>query len=168
MGWDADYSSIYYNGPDFGEQGFLDEDAAYGYEMEVQYADMMPPFDRENVDMFREMYETPVPEGTPTGFEEWSNQVDREVTYLDGVRTIIHTPRNPKYVDEFNCALMYFHGGAGIVGTADSEAKAVDVFTVNTGCTIFNVDYRRAPENPAPAGMEDGYKAYNYLWENSY
>jgi acetyl esterase len=55
--------------------------------------------------------------------------------------------------DDFSCGLMYFHTGAGILGTADSEATAVDRFTVETGCTIFNVDYRRAPENPAPAGF---------------
>lgn len=62
---------------------------------------------------------------------------------------------------------MYFHTGAGIIGTPESEGNAVDRFAVETGCTIFNVDYRRAPEDPAPAGFEDGYNAYVSLYENA-
>jgi acetyl esterase/lipase len=64
----------------------------------------------------------------------------------------MHAPKNKRY-EELNCGLMYFHGGGGMVGKPEDEAKFVDRFAVETGCTIFNTAYRLAPENPAPAGF---------------
>jgi acetyl esterase len=65
----------------------------------------------------------------------------------------MHVPNDKKYSRGPNCGLMYYHGGAGIYGTPELEATVCDRFAVETGCTIFNVKYRLAPENPAPAGM---------------
>jgi acetyl esterase/lipase len=79
----------------------------------------------------------------------------------------MHVPDNKKYSDGPNCGLMYIHGGAGIWGSPEIDANQVDRFAVETGCTIFNIKYRLAPENPAPAGMEDAFNAFTYIAENS-
>ena len=117
------------------------------------------------------MADAPVPEGTMTGFEPWNAQVTRDDVYFgdrrESVRAIRHVPDNKRYED-LNCGLMYFHGGGGVAGSPEAEANTVDRFAVETGCTIFNVKYRLAPENPAPAGMEDGYTAFVNLSENAY
>jgi acetyl esterase/lipase len=62
---------------------------------------------------------------------------------------------------------MYFHGGGGVAGSPEAEANTVDRFAVETGCTIFNLKYRLAPENPAPAGMTDGFNAFVELSERA-
>jgi acetyl esterase len=62
---------------------------------------------------------------------------------------------------------MYFHGGGGVAGRPEDEANSCDRFAVETGCTIFNTKYRLAPENIAPAGMEDGFNGLVYLSENA-
>ena len=40
--------------------------------MDVMLADM-PPLQFDSIDFYREFMETPVPEGTPTGFELWTD-----------------------------------------------------------------------------------------------
>jgi acetyl esterase/lipase len=75
----------------------------------------------------------------------------------------MHVPWMKKYED-LNCGLMYFHGGGGVMSKPEHESGPVDRFAVETGCTIFNTSYRLAPENPAPAGMEDGFTALLALY----
>jgi hormone-sensitive lipase len=33
----------------------------------------------------------------------------------------------------------------------------------NTGIPIFSIDYRKAPENPYPDGLDDCWQAYNWV-----
>ena len=64
----------------------------------------------------------------------------------------MHVPKDGRH-EPLNCALMYFHGGAGMMSKPEHEADQCDRYAVETMCTIFNTEYRLAPENPAPAGM---------------
>jgi acetyl esterase len=54
-------------------------------------------------------------------------------------------------------ALVWFHGGGWVFGdrqTADSTCREL---AVRTGCTVVSVDYRRAPEHPFPAAVDDAW-----------
>ncbi len=45
------------------------------------------------------------------------------------------------------CGLVYYHGGYGVYGTALAESHIANKYAIQTGCTIFNVDYNLAPEH---------------------
>jgi len=52
--------------------------------------------------------------------------------------------------------LVYLHGGGFAVGSAASHRKIAAHVAKALGVTAFVLDYRRAPEHPHPAQVEDG------------
>jgi acetyl esterase len=74
-----------------------------------------------------------------------------EERMIEGVRCQIVVP----YGDLPMPALIWFHGGGGVLGrAAQFEAVARDLAS-NAGCMVVSVDYRLAPENPFPAAVQD-------------
>jgi monoterpene epsilon-lactone hydrolase len=62
-----------------------------------------------------------------------------------------------------SAVLLYFHGGAYVLGSAaDSAGLAADVAR-RAGARAISVDYRLAPENPFPAAVDDAVAAYRAL-----
>lgn len=62
--------------------------------------------------------------------------------------------------------LMYVHGGSWISGTlAGYRAHAGRLARV-TGCSVLNVGYRLAPENPFPAGLDDCDRVLDWMIRN--
>src|SRR5690606_17033495 len=59
--------------------------------------------------------------------------------------------------------LLYFHGGAFIFGTPEQYDFIFFRLALDVNMLIVSVDYRLAPENPFPAGMEDGYDTLLWL-----
>lgn len=62
--------------------------------------------------------------------------------------------------------LLYFHGGAFIYGTLEQYDFIFFRLALDTGMLIISVNYRLAPENPFPAGVEDGYDVLLWLSKN--
>jgi epsilon-lactone hydrolase len=100
-------------------------------------------------------------------FDEW-HQATREpegVTYREdvvgGVPGIWTLPigADPSQV------LLYLHGGGFAVGSAASHRKLAGHVAKTLGVTAFVLDYRRAPEHPHPAQVEDGVAAFTALTE---
>ncbi|SPJ87804.1 related to lipase/esterase [Fusarium torulosum] len=60
-------------------------------------------------------------------------------------------------------AVVYFHGGAYVACNVNMFAPQISGFADRYGLPYFAVSYRLAPEHPAPAGVEDGYAAVQYL-----
>lgn len=56
-------------------------------------------------------------------------------------------------------AVVYFHGGAFVIGDLYTEEHRCLRLAADGGCVVVSVDYRLAPENPFPAGVEDCYTA---------
>mgnify|MGYP000037455294 FL=1 len=59
--------------------------------------------------------------------------------------------------------LLYFHGGAYIVGSPKGYYPMLTHLARETGFTIYIPDYRLAPEHYFPAQLEDGVAAYDAL-----
>ena len=63
--------------------------------------------------------------------------------------------------------LLYIHGGSWISGSAKIYRPMLSRLSELTGLSILAIDYRLAPENPFPAGLDDSYAAYLWLRKNS-
>jgi epsilon-lactone hydrolase len=59
--------------------------------------------------------------------------------------------------------ILYFHGGGYIVGTLRDYREMVSRIARAAQAQALTVDYRRAPENPHPAALEDAVAAYRWL-----
>jgi acetyl esterase/lipase len=55
--------------------------------------------------------------------------------------------------------LIFFHGGGWVTGNIDSYTNVSANMANKTNHIVISVDYRLAPENPFPAGLEDCYYA---------
>jgi acetyl esterase len=63
--------------------------------------------------------------------------------------------------------VLYFHGGGWVLGDLQTHDALCRHLAVASGCTIFSVDYRLAPEHPFPAALEDCYAATRYVAEHA-
>jgi acetyl esterase/lipase len=64
-------------------------------------------------------------------------------------------------------ALMYFHGGGMVLGSNHSFEPLARTLARESDATVVAVDYRLAPENPAPAQFDDAYSATEWVAENA-
>ena len=78
-----------------------------------------------------------------------------EVT-LGGIPSLRFTPKNPKP----SCHILYLHGGGYMMGSPEIYRSPVGLISHMTNTVVTAVDYRLAPENPSPAGIEDCVTAY--------
>lgn len=90
-------------------------------------------------------------------FDEWHQPTTEptDVTYeedtVGGVPGIWCRPAG----SEASQVLLYTHGGGFAVGSASSHRKLAAHVAKAFGVHAFVLDYRRAPEHPHPAGLED-------------
>jgi acetyl esterase/lipase len=68
--------------------------------------------------------------------------------------------------DEVGPLLMFIHGGGWVMGDLDTQDNLCRVICRGAGIHVLSVDYRLAPENPAPAGVEDCYAAYRWALQH--
>lgn len=59
--------------------------------------------------------------------------------------------------------ILYIHGGGWSRGSLDTHDALCREISYRTGYSVFAVDYRLAPENIFPAGLEDVETAYDWL-----
>lgn len=104
------------------------------------------------IEQFREM------------FEEWAtvtaepDGVTYEEATLDGIPALWARPA-PQQQD---CVLLCFHGGGYATGSRASHRKMFGHVAKAAGIPALIVEYRRAPENPYPAAVEDALTAYRW------
>jgi acetyl esterase len=69
--------------------------------------------------------------------------------------------------DKTSGLLIYIHGGGFAVGDLDSHDRLARLIATHLGNRILTLDYRRAPENPYPAAMEDVLSVYQWAHANA-
>jgi acetyl esterase len=58
--------------------------------------------------------------------------------------------------------LLYLHGGGFVVGDLDTHDAPCRVLCRHAGVDVLSVEYRKAPENPFPAYVEDALAAFDW------
>ena len=98
-------------------------------------------------------------------FDEWHQPTvePEDVTYREdtvgGVPGIWCLPSGA----DRSQVLLYTHGGGFAVGSAASHRKLAGHVAKTLGVVSFVPDYRRAPEHPHPAQVEDGVAVFDAL-----
>lgn len=64
--------------------------------------------------------------------------------------------------------LLYFHGGGYALGSTDTHRSMVGLFAKKSGISVLLASYRRIPESPFPAALNDAMAAYQSLLEEGY
>jgi acetyl esterase len=58
--------------------------------------------------------------------------------------------------------LVFFHGGGWVEGDLDTHDNVCRFLALNAAVAVLAVDYRRAPEHPFPAAVNDSLVAFRY------
>jgi acetyl esterase len=64
-------------------------------------------------------------------------------------------------------ALVYYHGGGWVRGNLDTHDELCRSLAAEAGCLVVSVGYRRAPEHPFPAPLEDCYAATEWVVDHA-
>jgi acetyl esterase/lipase len=72
----------------------------------------------------------------------------------------------PKTTAERTPVLIWLHGGGYVMGKPEMDDHVCSTYVHELGIVVVSVDYRYAPKNPFPAGLEDSYAAL--LWVASH
>jgi monoterpene epsilon-lactone hydrolase len=98
----------------------------------------------------------------------------RLVKVPDGI-VFIKSDYNPLYAEwvvpqgaDENKIILYFHGGGFVMGNAKSHRGIVSGFVKHLGIKALVFDYSLAPENPAPAAVNDSVAIYCWLLQQGY
>jgi acetyl esterase len=73
----------------------------------------------------------------------------------------VYTPDAPPPLP----VLVYFFGGGWVLGSLDAVDPTCRRLANATPCAVVSVAYRRAPEHPFPAALEDCYAATHWVAE---
>lgn len=87
--------------------------------------------------------------------------VTRTDIELAGRRAVLVEPEG----DARAGTILYFHGGSFALGSPETAMSLTAHLVLRTGMRAISFDYRLAPEDPFPAGVEDCFSAYGALLE---
>lgn len=62
--------------------------------------------------------------------------------------------------------IVYFHGGAFIVGSARGHRNITDKLAKLANAAVLSVNYRMSPEHSRPDGIQDAQNAYQWILSN--
>jgi acetyl esterase len=60
-------------------------------------------------------------------------------------------------------ALIYYHGGGWVIGDLDTHDVVCRTLCNAARCAVFSVEYRKAPESPFPAAVDDCFDALKFV-----
>jgi acetyl esterase/lipase len=73
----------------------------------------------------------------------------------------------PMVRDNSAAMLVYYHFGGGVVGALENCDRLCSLIAKEAGAPVLSVDYRLAPENKLPAGLDDALQAYAWAVDNA-
>ncbi|MGU7779213.1 alpha/beta hydrolase [Burkholderia sp. PU8-34] len=101
----------------------------------------------------RRVYERFAAAWTPASLPPGIVQDDRAYCAPDG--RVIPLRRYRPAHGASRGTVLFFHGGGFVVGSLDSHALITARLAADSGLEVIAVDYRLAPEHPAPAALDD-------------
>ncbi len=63
--------------------------------------------------------------------------------------------------------VLFLHGGGFVQLSPETHAKFAKQLALGAGAVVLSLEYRLAPENPYPAGLEDCLTAFRWVRENA-
>lgn len=63
--------------------------------------------------------------------------------------------------------VLHFHGGGFVIMTPECTTKLCKRLALGAGAIVVSLDYRRSPEHPYPAPLDDCVAAYRWLREHA-
>ena len=91
---------------------------------------------------------------------------DRNIPGADGepdVPVVVVSPIGKK--EGLVPGILFIHGGGYTCGSP--RENSIQLYADQINCVVVSVDYRRAPENPFPAALNDCYSALVWFYENA-
>ncbi|ERG65702.1 alpha/beta hydrolase [Exiguobacterium chiriqhucha] len=64
-------------------------------------------------------------------------------------------------------AILFFHGGGFFGGTLDTVENPCKLLAEKANALVVSVDYRLAPEHPFPAGLNDCFRAVEWVYDQA-
>jgi monoterpene epsilon-lactone hydrolase len=59
--------------------------------------------------------------------------------------------------------MLYLHGGGYVLGSLNTHRSLVGSLAQRCGLNVLTINYRKAPDHPFPAALEDARRAYRWL-----
>lgn len=87
-----------------------------------------------------------------------------EDVHVEGVNLRVYRPHG---LGEGQPALVFYHGGGGVVGDFDTHDLPCRMLAHFGHTNVLSVSYRLAPEHPFPNGVEDAISAYGWIQKNA-
>lgn len=130
--------------------------------------EVLPPINlsAESLEATREMMKAFAP---PKETYERSDVVVEKATApgLNGAPDVPLIVYRPKAAKGPLPAILFVHGGGYVMGTAETGAPACTEAAAELPCVVVSVEYRLAPETPAPGPVEDCYAGLIWLAKNA-
>lgn len=118
-------------------------------------------------DTHDEFLEAMAAEGVERPTDDQVEEIERVIPGPEGAPDVpirIYMPRDRK---EPGPGFVNFHGGGFFLGDLEMEHPRCLVMAAEGGAVSVGVDYRLAPENPFPAGVEDCYASLQWVMDNA-
>lgn len=97
---------------------------------------------------------------TPPAGVTWQ---DRPIPGPEGAPDVTVRVYRPPGNAEPRPGVIHIHGGGFCVGSIETEHLGAAATCAKTDAVVASVDYRLAPENPFPAGLEDCYATLRWM-----
>lgn len=118
-------------------------------------------------DTLNKFLEAMAAEGVERPTDDSVKEIERTILGPDGARDLPIRIYMPKDRKEPGPGFVNFHGGGFILGDLEMEHPRCLIMAAEGGAVSVGVDYRLAPENPFPAGVEDCFAALQWVVDNA-
>jgi len=116
---------------------------------------------RSRMEEMIEAFSPPLPEDIGVGWE------DHTIPGPEGAPDLAVRVYRPEQAEPALPGVLYIHGGGFMVGSIQSEHRGAIGAVAGSNAVVVSVEYRLAPENPFPAGLDDCYAALSWLAANA-
>ncbi|MFT7648818.1 MAG: acetyl esterase/lipase [Candidatus Poriferisodalaceae bacterium] len=138
------------------------------YDPEVKAVlDAAPPFGTVTADNLVKIRANRLTMNEQTPLSDQVSRTDRMVAGPEGAADIrLRVHRRVDAPDDLQPGLFWIHGGGFVLGAPEQDDLRFDKWCQRFDLTGAAVQYRLAPENPYPAGLEDCYAGLKWMKEH--